>query len=88
MPLQWRNQIWQSLEEGAGKRCSECEGDCDRQGEGEKPPDLKNATTSKYAALVVVKVDCTPLPTEAQRQMSQEGIESVAMSGQVCLQIL
>ena len=22
---QWRNQIWQSLEEGAGKRCSECE---------------------------------------------------------------
>ena len=21
MPLQWRNQIWQSLEEGAGKRC-------------------------------------------------------------------
>ena len=25
MPLQWHNQIWQSLEEGAGKRCSECE---------------------------------------------------------------
>ena len=25
MPHQWRNQIWQSLEEGAGKRCSECE---------------------------------------------------------------
>ena len=24
MPLQWRNQIWQSLEEGAGKRCLEC----------------------------------------------------------------
>ena len=24
MPVQWRNQIWQSLEEGAGKRCSEC----------------------------------------------------------------
>ena len=24
---QWRNQIWQSLEEGAGKRCSEC-GSC------------------------------------------------------------
>ena len=24
MPLQWRNQFWQSLEEGAGKRCSEC----------------------------------------------------------------
>ena len=22
--LQWRNQIWQNLEEGAGKRCSEC----------------------------------------------------------------
>ena len=22
--LQWRNQIWQSLEEGAGKQCSEC----------------------------------------------------------------
>ena len=22
--LQWRNQFWQSLEEGAGKRCSEC----------------------------------------------------------------
>jgi len=21
--LQWRNQYWQSLEEGAGKRCSE-----------------------------------------------------------------
>ena len=25
MPLQWRNQFWQSLEEGAGKRCSACE---------------------------------------------------------------
>ena len=25
MPLQWRNKIWQSLEEGAGKRCSECD---------------------------------------------------------------
>ena len=24
MPLQWRNQFWQSLEEGAGKRCPEC----------------------------------------------------------------
>ena len=24
MPLQWRNQIWQSLKESAGKRCSEC----------------------------------------------------------------
>ena len=24
MPRQWRNQIWQSLEEGAGKQCSEC----------------------------------------------------------------
>ena len=24
MPLQWRNQIWQSLEESAEKRCSEC----------------------------------------------------------------
>ena len=24
VPLQWRNQIWQSLEDGAGKRCSEC----------------------------------------------------------------
>ena len=24
MPLQWRNQIWQSLEKGAGKPCSEC----------------------------------------------------------------
>ena len=23
--LQWRNYIWQSLEEGAGKRCSECD---------------------------------------------------------------
>ena len=22
--VQWSNQIWQSLEEGAGKRCSEC----------------------------------------------------------------
>ena len=24
VPLQWRNQFWQSSEEGAGKRCSEC----------------------------------------------------------------
>ena len=24
VPLQWRNQFWQSLEEGARKRCSEC----------------------------------------------------------------
>ena len=24
VPLQWRNQLWQSLEEGTGKRCSEC----------------------------------------------------------------
>ena len=27
---------------------------------------------------MMLKVDCTPLPTEARRQMSQEGIESVA----------
>ena len=24
VPFQWRNQFWQSLEEGAGNRCSEC----------------------------------------------------------------
>ena len=24
VPLQWRNHFWQSLEEGAGKRCLEC----------------------------------------------------------------
>ena len=24
VPLQWRNQFWQSLEEGAGERCSVC----------------------------------------------------------------
>ena len=29
MPLQWRNQIWQSLEEGAGERCSECDSSVD-----------------------------------------------------------
>ena len=28
MPLRWRNQIWQSLEEGAGKRCSDFGGRC------------------------------------------------------------
>ena len=27
MPLQWSNQFWQSLEEDAGKRCSECGAD-------------------------------------------------------------
>ena len=31
MPLQWHNQIWQSLEEGAGKRCSECESESDSE---------------------------------------------------------
>ena len=31
MPLQWRNSIWQSLEEGAGKWCSECDRVWDRQ---------------------------------------------------------
>ena len=31
MPLQWRNEIWQSLEEGAGKRCSECAQGLDTQ---------------------------------------------------------
>ena len=25
MPLEWRNQLWQSLEEGAGKQGSECD---------------------------------------------------------------
>ena len=25
MPLQWSNRVWQSLEECAGKRCSECD---------------------------------------------------------------
>ena len=25
VPLHWRNQFWQSLEEGAGTRCSECD---------------------------------------------------------------
>ena len=28
VPLQWHNQIWQSLEDGAGKRCSECDFVC------------------------------------------------------------
>ena len=28
MSLQWRNQIWQSLEVGAGKRCSQCVSEC------------------------------------------------------------
>ena len=32
MPLQWRNRIWQSLEDGAGKRCSECGTDCEGAG--------------------------------------------------------
>ena len=33
MPLQWRNQPWQSSEEGAGKRWLECElGDCSEWG--------------------------------------------------------
>ena len=27
VPLQWRNGFWQSLEEGAGKRCSDCVSD-------------------------------------------------------------
>ena len=27
VPLQWRDKFWQSLEEGAGKRCSECDND-------------------------------------------------------------
>ena len=30
MPLQWRNEIWQGLEEGAGKRFSECGSECDQ----------------------------------------------------------
>ena len=34
--IQWRNQIWQSLEEGAGKRCSECEFACERERERER----------------------------------------------------
>ena len=29
MPLQRRNQMWQSLEEGVGKRCSEYGGEGD-----------------------------------------------------------
>ena len=29
VPLQWRNQFWQSLEEGTGKRCLECGPVCD-----------------------------------------------------------
>ena len=33
MPLQWRNQLWQSSEESAGKRWLECElGDCSEWG--------------------------------------------------------
>ena len=30
VPLQWCNQFWQSLEEGAGKRCSKCDPGCER----------------------------------------------------------
>ena len=47
-----------------------------------KQPDLSDVT-SQSAALMMLKADCTPLPTEAPRQMSQEGIESVAYTRSV-----
>ena len=40
MSLQWRNQIWQSLEEGAGKRCSECGSNLAPKHEHETHPPL------------------------------------------------
>ena len=47
MPLQWRNQIWQSLAEGAGKRCSECES---------QPGSEKTSASCKVLVVVVVVV--------------------------------
>ena len=48
-----------------------------------KRPDLNDVVTSKSAALMMLKVDCILPPTEAGRQMPQEGIESVAYTQSV-----
>ena len=46
MPLQWRIQLWQSLEEGAGKRDSECGSSplLHRSPPGFNPPERHNRT--------------------------------------------
>ena len=46
MPLQWRNQLWQRLEEGAGKRCSECD-----SSPHPKPPSLFGTLPAKSATV-------------------------------------
>ena len=61
MPLQWRNRFWQNLEEGAGKRCWECDmvTDCQAQEAGKfqdrsstaKPFTLTAASSSTVPAL-------------------------------------
>ena len=48
VPLQWRNQFWQSFEEGAGKRCSECDSDSNSQaGRGLHHPSSKKERCRK-----------------------------------------
>ena len=48
MPLQWRNQMWQSLEEGAGKRCS----DCGAEEESARPSSLKGTSSNQTSIIV------------------------------------
>ena len=53
MPLQWRNQLWQSFEEGAGKRCSECVADAEVR---VKHSHYKHQFRSPFSKGVVINV--------------------------------
>ena len=47
VPLQWRNQIWQSLEEGAGRRCSECALDYEAHRKVRRPEHVREKCRSE-----------------------------------------
>ena len=52
--FQWRNQIWQSVEEGAGKRCSECDHGLVSLTEVCDPLSISHATTGCTVRLEVI----------------------------------
>ena len=73
MPLQWRNQIWQSTEEGAGKRYSECE-----EGAGKRCSECEEGAGKRCSecAFDLARQRDLPLPVYVEPHRFRPGPES------------
>ena len=72
MPLQWRNQIWQSLEEGPGKRCWESGLEAECPGIGRHGVQVAGITAAVAVSLLTVHSD-TALPFMVRSGVGMEG---------------